>query len=113
MNILLAGFKDRNGARHFSFECVAADRSRTAVTVGADMELARKHEIRLQELPLLCVQFLEALGEEGPRGEITLTEDRMRAIQAESRNSAPKPRPHKQSKPASPNLGQAWRKPTL
>lgn len=110
MNILLAGFKDRDGARHFSFECVAADHSRTDVTVGADMALARKHDIRLQELPLLCMQLVEALGDGGPRGAVTLTEDHMKAIQAE-RNSTPTRKPHKQSKPASPNLGQAWRKP--
>jgi hypothetical protein len=114
MDILLAGFKDRNGARHFTFECVAADRSRTAVIVGADMALARKHDIRLQELPLICLRLIEALGDEGPRGVvITLTEDHMKAIQDESRNSAPTIKPHKQSKPASPNLGQAWRKPML
>jgi hypothetical protein len=111
MNILLAGFKDRDGARHFSFECVGADRSRTAVIVDADMALARKHDIRLQELPLICLQLIEAQGDEGPRGVITLTEDHMKAIQAEGRNSTPTRKAHKQSKPASPNVGQAWRKP--
>jgi 20S proteasome alpha/beta subunit len=62
MNFLLAGFKEGGGSRHYSFDCVASDRSRTTVIVGADMALARKHEIRLQELPLLCVRLLESLG---------------------------------------------------
>jgi hypothetical protein len=112
-NILLAGFKDRDGARHFSFECVAADRSRTAVVVGADMALARKHEIRLQELPLLCVRLIESLGNGAAAGAITLTEDHMKAIQTASRDSAAAAKPHKQGKPVIPNLGQAWRKPML
>jgi hypothetical protein len=42
MNFLLAGFKERAGAREFSFDCVSADRSRTQVIVDADMALARK-----------------------------------------------------------------------
>ena len=113
MTILLVGFSDRNGARHFSFECVGADRSRTAVSVGADMALARKHEIRLQELPLLCVQLIEGLDGEATRGTITLTEDHMTAIQAASRASATIAKPQKQRRRASANLGQVWRKPIL
>ena len=111
MNFLLAGFKEDDGSRHFSFDCVSDNRSRTTVTVGADMALARKHEIRLQELPLICVRFLESLGEDGLRTPITLTEDHMIAIQAENRNSATR-KPHKQNRPSA-KVGEAWRKPRL
>jgi hypothetical protein len=113
MNFLLAGFKEGGGSRHYSFDCVASDRSRTTVIVGADMALARKHEIRLQELPLLCVRLLESLGDDGLRASITLTEDHMVAIQAEAKSSVTTRKPHKQSRPASPNVGEAWRKPRL
>jgi hypothetical protein len=114
MNFLLAGFKEGGGSRRFSFDCVASDRSRTTVTVDADMALARKHEIRLQELPLICVRLLESLGDEGlSAAKITLTEDHMVAIQAEAKNSVTTRKPHKQSRPASPNVGEAWRKPRL
>ena len=75
MSILLTGFKDLNGERRFSFDCVAKDRSRIAVTVGANMASARKHNIRIQELPLHCVRLIEALGNEEAAGALTLTED--------------------------------------
>ena len=113
MIYLLAGFKEGDGSRQYSFDCVASDRSRTTVMVGADMALARKHEIRLQELPLLCVRLLESLGADGLQPSITLTEDHMVAIQIEAKNSITTRKPQRQSRPASPNVGEAWRKPRL
>lgn len=111
--ILLAGFKDRDGGRHFSFERVAADRTRTPIVVDADIALARKHNIRLQELPLLCVQMLESLDDVADRDAMTLTEDHMRAIQASLLASTTIAKLHKQTRPASAGVGQAWRKPIV
>ena len=110
MTFLLSGFKEGSGSRCFSFDCVAADRSRTNVIVGADMALARKHAIRLQELPLLCVRLLESLGDEGLCGTLTLTEAHMLASQAETRLAAVK-KTHRQSHATPRNAGQAWRSP--
>jgi hypothetical protein len=54
------------------------------------------------------------LGDEGlSAAKITLTEDHMVAIQTEAKNSVTTRKPHKQSRPASPNVGEAWRKPRL
>ena len=110
MNFLLTGFKEGQGSRQFTFDCVAADRSRKTVIVGADMAMARKHEIRLQELPLICVRLLESLADGGLNATITLTEAQMAAIQAETRESLNR-KPHRPTRPKSPNTGEAWRKP--
>jgi hypothetical protein len=78
------------------------------VIVRADVTLARKHEIRLQELPLLCRQLLESIREGGLVGAVTLTEDHMIAIKAAARSAAEK-KPHKAPRRPSPAVGQAWR----
>lgn len=108
MTFTLTGFKEGNGTRRFAFQCVAADRSRTAITVDADVSLARKHDIRLQELPLICLRLLESLEGEVPVSPITLTEDHMTAIQTAARTAAEK-KPHKAPRRPSPETGQAWR----
>ncbi len=53
------GFRHVSEFRVFLFERVAPDRSRTAVSVKADVALSRRYGISLQELPLLCRAFLE------------------------------------------------------
>lgn len=91
MTFTLTGFEEgKGGVRRFAFQCVAADRSKTNVIVDADVSLARKYQIRLQELPLLCVRLLESLDSEGLAGAITLTEERMNVIQAAARLAAEK-----------------------
>ncbi len=59
MQFVLTGFTNSAGLRVFKFEGVAADRTRTDFSVSADMALSRVHGIRIQELPLLCLRFLE------------------------------------------------------
>jgi|HubBroStandDraft_6_1064221.scaffolds.fasta_scaffold3038880_1 hypothetical protein len=108
MTFTLTGFKEGNGLRRFVFQGTAADRSRTTVVVGADVSLARKHDIRLQELPLICLRLLESLDTEGLVSPITLTEDHMTAIQTAARSAAEK-KPHKPPRRPSPETGQAWR----
>jgi hypothetical protein len=107
MEVLLVQFYEANGTRMFVFHCVGAGRSRTTVRVSADVTLARKYDIRLQELPLLCRRLLDTIPEEGLQSSFTLTEAHMVAIQAAARN-VPERKPHKRPRPSSA-VGQAWR----
>lgn len=95
MNFILGGFKQGEGVRRYAFTWVAADGSRGSVIVGADIGLARKHEIRLQELPLLCRQLLETVGEDGFGAPLTMTENHMIGIQEAARDASAK-KPAKQ-----------------
>lgn len=108
MRFTLSGFTERNGFRRFAFDCVSSEAEKSAVIVGADVNLARKHDIRLQDLPLLCLQLLESLGAEMPGEGITLTEERMIAVQTTSRAVAEKKIRKPPRRPGAP-AGQAWR----
>ena len=61
MTFLLTGFKHESSMRVYSFDRVEADRTRTQFTVGADLSLIRKYNIRVQDLPLLCRSVLEVI----------------------------------------------------
>ena len=108
MDFLLVGFKEEGSdIRRFLFECVAPDRSRRTVVVDANMALMRKHEIRVQELPLLCRRLLESIADGNLTDAITFTEDQMIAIQtAAAAGAEKKPKPPRRPSPAT---GQAWR----
>ena len=77
MQFSLLGFSQDTGFRVFAFEGTAADKTRTAFTVRADLALSRKHGIRVQELPLLCRGLLERAGGE-QLSAATFTEEEMR-----------------------------------
>jgi hypothetical protein len=102
-----AGFQDAAGVRQFAFDRIADDRSRTRVVVTADMTLARKYDIRMQELPLLCRRLLDEPGAEQAGRPICLTEEHMAAIRATAQAVADR-KPRKPP-PVSPNTGRAWR----
>lgn len=108
MTFTLTGFTEGNGLRRFTFQCAGGDQSKNSVTVRADVELARKHDIRLQELPLICLRLLESLDRDGLGEAITLTEDHMISIQAEARNAAEKKTRKPPRRPPA-GAGQAWR----
>ena len=83
---LLSGFTETTGVRVFAFEGVTDDWVRTAYSVTADLALARKHGIRVQELPLLCRRVLEMRSEDKDQraftfaeGDMTIHADRARA----------------------------------
>ena len=59
MQYILTGFTHDVNFRVFAFECVGKDKVGTGFTVRADLVLARKYGIRVQELPLLCREILE------------------------------------------------------
>jgi hypothetical protein len=78
MQFSLLGFSQHTGFRVFAFEGTAADKTRTAYTVRADLALTRKHGIRVQELPLLCRGLLERAGDGEQQSAATFTEEEMR-----------------------------------
>jgi hypothetical protein len=59
MVFALTSVANEHNARRFTFELTGSGQPRTTVVVAADLELARKYEIPLQELPLLCLRLLE------------------------------------------------------
>jgi hypothetical protein len=60
MVFALMGVTNEGNLRRFTFELAGSGPPRTTVVVVADMAVARKYEIPLQELPLLCVRLLES-----------------------------------------------------
>ena len=79
MPIILTGFTQEMEFRVFAFECVEADRTRTAYKVKADLSLIRRYDIRTQELPLLCRGLIELREVADQTRTFTFTEDKMRA----------------------------------
>ncbi len=77
MHYSLTGFTHSTGFRVFSFEGITAHSVRTTYSVRADLTLARKHGIRVQELALLCHGILERRREEDDQRAFTFTEDDM------------------------------------
>lgn len=91
---ILAGFSHDVGFRVFEFDCVENGRTRTRYTVRADLTLARKYGIHIQDLPLLCRRLLDA-SEEGNGATLTLPEAEMIACAEKeaARNQAKARRP--------------------
>jgi hypothetical protein len=77
VQFVLKGFSEVLGCRIFAFDCVAADRTRSAFTVSIDLGLSRRYGIRLQELPLLCRAVLERPRDGEERREFAYTEQDM------------------------------------
>ncbi len=77
LQFVLQTFSETAGKRVFVFEGIAPDWTRTVLSVSADLTLARKYGIRLQELPLLCRTVLEQSYDGGTR-TFSYTEDEMR-----------------------------------
>jgi hypothetical protein len=110
MPFILTGFRQDLRFRVFAFERRDAALSRMAFTVKADLDLIRRYNIRLQELPLLCRSFLERRNADDACA-LTFTEDEMRAW-AENRTAARDDAARKKKmprKPASQTPGAAWR----
>lgn len=112
MQFILTGFTQDMGFRVFAFEGVKADRTRALYTVRADLGLIRKYGIRVQELPLLCRGLLDKCGETEEKRALIFSEDDMQirardcALAREIAGTRKPPR-----RPASANVGGAWRGP--
>ena len=75
MHYKLLGFSESDSVRHFAFQRVLCNGTASEkYTVTADVALARKFRITLQELPSLCARLLEARPEDSPSGTILLTD---------------------------------------
>ncbi len=111
---MLAGFSQSMGFRIFAFERVAEDRSRTTFTVQADLAVARRNGIALQELPLLCREVLFRKVEAGHTlRSFTFTEEDMKLLSS-ARDTARAAAAFKRKpprRPANDQVGAAWRLP--
>jgi hypothetical protein len=103
----LRGFRQVLGFRVYAFEARAEDQSRIPFTVKADLDLARRYGIRLQELPLLCREILDTCPKDAPQRAFAFTEEAMRLFAA-ARDETAKPRKPPR-RPASDQVGAAWR----
>lgn len=112
MQYVLTGFQETLGFRVFAFEGVTTGQPREPYTVRADLALARRYGIRLQELPLLCRAVLDHLAEDDPGRTFTYSEEQMcnHALGAAARRLAETKRKNPR-RPAPESLGQAWRNP--
>ncbi len=111
MQFVLTGFTHETGARVYAFERLGEDKVRTHCTVRADLTLARRYGIAIQELPLLCRSVLDRCEEIGEMGSFIFTEEEMQVCASEraaARALAASKRkpPHK---PTGENVGAAWR----
>ena len=79
MQFVLTGFTHNAGLRVFEFDGLGPDRTRTHFSVSADIALSRSHGIRVQDLPLLCVRFLEQRDTSDVTRNLTFGEEDMRA----------------------------------
>jgi hypothetical protein len=71
---VLTNFQQQLNVRRFFFKGTNAARERLEFIVGVDLTSARKYGIPVQELPLLCLRFLEERTDDlQPRG-VTFTE---------------------------------------
>lgn len=59
-SIRLTGFTSEAGVRVFAFEVTDAEKRVTTASVRTDLSLLRKYGVPVQELPLLCHDFLAA-----------------------------------------------------
>jgi hypothetical protein len=110
MEFVFTGFRQDSDIRSYTFQIISADRTKSKVTVGADLSLIRKHRIPLQELPLLCRRLLETNGV-GKSPTVMFTEKDM-LVYVTERVAAEhvaelKRRAHRT--PVSSRSGQAWR----
>ncbi|HPT27103.1 MAG TPA: hypothetical protein PLZ95_11840 [Bryobacteraceae bacterium] len=111
VQFILDGFSQVTGFRIFTFERVAADRTRKSFTVRTDVALAQRYGIRLQELPLLCRAVLEQHQDDATRCAFTFTEEDMcRHAQCASARAA-EVRQRRDRRPPPVTTASAWRFP--
>ena len=109
MQFTLTGFSQRLEARVFEFEGLDAGRGRIKFTVTADLSLARRYGIRLQELPLLCRSILDRSHQGSEQRVFYFTEAEMCN---HARNTAARAESAKQRKPLRrPPSVDEWRTP--
>ena len=111
MEYVFTGFRQVDTMRHYGFQGIADDHSRTSFSVATDVTLLRKYSIALQDVALLCRRFLQQREARDDQHSVVLTEEDMRRI-ADARTAlldlaAQKRKPHRT--PVSRKVGQGWR----
>jgi len=80
MKFVLAGFRQTENVRLYSFQGIGDDRrTRTEFSVGVDLSLLHKHGIPLQEAPLMCSLLLTSRAGNEQIRSFTFPEDDIRA----------------------------------
>ncbi len=113
LQLILTGFTHETGFRVFAFDRVGEDRTRTKCTVRADLTLIRTYGIQIQDLPLLCKGLLSRHDDPVDGYSLTFTEEEMQVCaneRAAAREIAASKR-KTMRRPATENLGAAWRTP--
>jgi hypothetical protein len=108
MTVTLKGFQQTDTVRQFSFECVVKGNPKTMVTVGADLNLARKYRIPPQDLPLYCRRLVESSEEVALPESLVFTEQQMADVRSAITATAAEKKPAKRN-PPSERVGHAWR----
>lgn len=80
MQFSLTGQTQNADVRTYAFDGNYSDRKTRGLTVSVDIALARRYAISLQELPLLCVRFLEEQTASSEATALTFSESAMRII---------------------------------
>lgn len=110
---MLQGFTQEAGFRIFRFQGIAADHSRLPFLVRAEVAVAQRYGIPLQELPLLCRAVLERRPPESRLDSFTYTEEEMAGLARERRtareNAVRRRKPPR--RPEASTLGDSWRTP--
>jgi hypothetical protein len=104
MNFTFTGFFQDGIYRVFSYETLPKEQGRHKFWVRADMGLARRNKIQVQELPLLCRAVLEDRGDVNGERTLTYTSAEM-TIHATARATADEKR--KSRKPFVPQKAEA------
>ena len=109
MNFVFTGFHQNDSVRQYVFQSVT--RPNEKFTVGADLNLVRKHKIPLQELPLLCRRLLEAKDEPRDSPGLVFTEqDMLGYVEKRARVAHDAELKRRRFRvAASPRIGEAWR----
>lgn len=80
MEYLLESYRQTANVRVFVFDGIASDRTHNEFTVSVDTALIARYTIGLQELPLLCRQFLEKRVTAGGSRTLTFAETDMSSL---------------------------------
>ncbi|HVV45552.1 MAG TPA: hypothetical protein VHC72_10110, partial [Bryobacteraceae bacterium] len=83
MEYLLENYLQTAGVRVFVFDGISPDRSRSRFTVSVDTTLLGRYTISLQELPLICRQFLQKRIMSGGSRSLTFAATDMADLAAE------------------------------
>jgi hypothetical protein len=103
MKFVLAGFRQDENVRHYSFEGIGDDRrTRTEFSVGVDLSLLHKHGIPLQEAPLMCSLLLTSHAGAEQLRRFVLSEDDIRAHAEQRARERAETETDRKPKPFSP-----------